>query len=650
LTGLVGVGVSATGDPETALEDILGDRGLLARSLDGFAFRAQQLEMAKAVAATLADEGLLIAEAGTGTGKTFAYLVPALLSARKVVISTGTRNLQDQLFLRDLPRLRDVLAAPAKVAQLKGRANYLCLHRLEGALTEVRQQGPQARRWLLAARDWALRTRSGDVAELSEIPEDASIWPLVTSTTDNCLGQECPSWNRCHLVEARRRAQEADIVIANHHLLCADFALRDDGFGELLPTADAYIIDEAHQLPEVAGNFFGTTFSTRQILELARDTRTECLREGADLARLDEQLERTVRAARDLRLAFGAAERRGGWREMEANDAVSAALACCRGELEQLGQLLERTGGAGKALDACAARCADLTVRLATVVDDDDEGAIRWFETYQQSLRLNSTPMDVATLFRDRIWCIATSWVFTSATLAVGESFDHFQQQLGLQGAVTAKWDSPFDYPNQALWFVPRGMPDPADAGYSAALVDLAVPIIDASAGRAFLLFTSHRSLQAAAVLLRERLGYPLLVQGDAPKAELLQRFVDHGNAVLLGTSSFWEGVDVRGDALSVVLIDRLPFASPGDPVLQARLDAIRRRGGNPFRDYQLPQAAIALKQGAGRLIRDTRDRGVFVVFDPRLLRKSYGHTFLDALPDFARTRDLAQVLAFFGD
>lgn len=650
MTVATGVGVSASDDLEAALDDILGDEGLLARSLDGFAFRVQQLEMARAVARTLAGDGLLIAEAGTGTGKTFAYLVPALLSSRKVVISTGTRNLQDQLFLRDLPRLRDVLAAPAKVAQLKGRANYLCRHRLDGALADVRQHSPLARRWLLAARDWAQQTRSGDVAELSGVPEDASIWPLVTSTTDNCLGQECPSWNACHLVEARRRAQEADIVIANHHLLCADFALRDDGFGELLPSADAYIIDEAHQLPEVAGNFFGTTVSTRQIVELARDARTECLREGQDVARLDEQLDRTAKAARDLRLAFGDAERRGGWREVESNGAVVAALATCRGELERLGQLLASAGGGSKAIEACVSRCGELATRLAAIVDNADDGAIRWFETYQQSLRLNSTPMDVAALFRDRFRRLAPSWVFTSATLAVGESFEHFQQQLGLQGAVTAKWDSPFDYPNQGLWFVPRGMPDPSDARYTAALVDLAVPILGASAGRAFLLFTSHRALQSAAALLRERLDFPLLVQGDAPKAELLQRFVAHGNAVLLGTSSFWEGVDVRGDALSVVLIDRLPFASPGDPVLQARLDAIRHRGGNPFRDYQLPQAAIALKQGAGRLIRDTRDRGVFVVFDPRLLRKSYGHTFLDAMPDFARTRELAQVLAFFDD
>ena len=629
--------------------DILGPQGLLARSIDGFAFRAQQLSMAEDVAALLERGGSLIAEAGTGTGKTFAYLVPALLSRQKLIISTGTRNLQDQLFLRDLPRLREAMASPASVALLKGRANYLCAHRLDGALQDARGHGRDNLRWLLKVRDWSSLTERGDIAELTDVPEDAPIWPLVTSTTDNCLGQECSAWSQCHLVEARRRAQEADIVVVNHHLLCADFALKGDGFGELLPGADAFIIDEAHQLPEVASNFFGTTVSTRQILDLARDTRVEYEREAGDLPELPDRLDRATKAARDLRLAFGQSLRRGPWSEVDADGAITQTLDTCRERLAQLRDMLETVRERGKGLDACFVRCDNLGRQLATLVSPEEGSEdIRWFETYQQSLRLNSTPLDVAEVFQAQMQRHPASWVFTSATLAVGDSFEHFQQQLGLHEATTRKWDSPFNFAEQALWFAPRGMPQPSDPGFTPAVIDLAVPILEASAGRAFLLFTSHRALREAAELLADRVDFPLLVQGSAPKTELLERFVEHGNAVLLGTASFWEGVDVRGDALSVVVIDKLPFASPGDPVLQARLEAIRRRGGNPFMQHQVPQAAIALKQGAGRLIRDASDRGVLVLCDPRLLKKGYGRTFLDAMPPFARTRDLDQVLAFF--
>ena len=629
--------------------DILGPQGLLARSIDGFAFRAQQLSMAEDVAELLERGGSLIAEAGTGTGKTFAYLVPALLSRQKLIISTGTRNLQDQLFLRDLPRLREAMASPASVALLKGRANYLCAHRLDGALQDARGHGRDNLRWLLKVRDWSSLTERGDVAELTDVPEEAPIWPLVTSTTDNCLGQECSAWSQCHLVEARRRAQEADIVVVNHHLLCADFALKGDGFGELLPGADAFIIDEAHQLPEVASNFFGTTVSTRQILDLARDTRVEYEREAGDLPELPDRLDRATKAARDLRLAFGQSLRRGPWSEVDADGAITQTLDTCRERLAQLRDMLETVRERGKGLDACFVRCDNLGRQLAALVSPEEGSEdIRWFETYQQSLRLNSTPLDVAEVFQAQMQRHPASWVFTSATLAVGDSFEHFQQQLGLHEATTRKWDSPFNFAEQALWFAPRGMPQPSDPGFTPAVIDLVVPILEASAGRAFLLFTSHRALREAADLLADRVDFPLLVQGSAPKTELLERFVEHGNAVLLGTASFWEGVDVRGDALSVVVIDKLPFASPGDPVLQARLEAIRRRGGNPFMQHQVPQAAIALKQGAGRLIRDASDRGVLVLCDPRLLKKGYGQTFLDAMPPFARTRDLDQVLAFF--
>jgi len=550
------------------ISDVLGPDGVLARTLDGFAERRQQLEMAEKVAATLERGERLIAEAGTGTGKTFAYLVPTLLSGLKVIISTGTRNLQDQLFLRDLPRLREAMASPAQAALLKGRANYLCIHRLETALQDGRGQPAQRLRWLLEVRDWAQRTRSGDIAELGSIPEDASVWPLVTSTTDNCLGQECDAWSRCHLVEARRRAQEADVVVVNHHLLCADFAIRDDGFGELLPRADAYVIDEAHQLPEVASSFFGTTISTRQLLELGRDTQDEYLREAGDLPELPPHLDRLARTVRDLRLAFGQAARRGAWAEIEGEPGILAAIDGCLDALRELERLLSLIEGRGKGLDTCLQRCQLLQRRLQDLTEPEAGSEdIRWFETHTQSLRLNVTPLDIAEVFQFQMQQHRAAWVFTSATLAVGDSFEHFERQLGLEGAETAQWNSPFDYANQALWFVPRGLPQPNQPGYTEAVVEVAVPILEASAGRAFLLFTSHRALREAADLLDERLELPLLVQGDAPKADLLERFVGHGNAVLLGTASFWEGVDVRGGALSLVVIDKLPFASPGDPV-----------------------------------------------------------------------------------
>jgi len=645
----VGVRKTAKTEVLSAIEEVLGADGLLSRAIEGFAHRPQQLAMAEAVAAAIEEGEHLIAEAGTGTGKTYAYLVPALLSGRKVVISTGTRNLQDQLFLRDLPRLREVMASPAKVALLKGRANYLCLHRLELTLQDVRGYPKEQMRWLLKVRDWSLHTERGDIGEIRGVPEDAPIWPLVTSTADNCLGQECPSWNQCHLVEARRRAQEADLVVINHHLLCADFAIRDTGFGELLPAADVFIIDEAHQLPEVASNFFGETLSTRQITELVTDTRAEYHREADDLPKILDQLDRLDKAAKDLRLAFEGRPGRGAWVEIEDDARIGTALDTLARELETLHGLLETIEGRGKGLDACQARCA---LQLQTLVDlrepEAPEEVVRWFEVFDRSLRLNSTPIDVAEVFSGQMRQSPATWIFTSATLAVGDSFAHFQHQLGLFEARTARWDSPFDFQQQALWYVPRGLPPPSDRGYVQAVMNEALPLIRAARGRAFLLFTSYRALNEAADWLEEqKLDYPLLVQGEQPKAELLRRFIEHGNAVLLGTASFWEGVDVRGDALSLVIIDKLPFASPGDPVLQARLDAIRARGGNPFMHYQVPQAAIALKQGAGRLIRDANDRGVLVVCDPRLLKKSYGHTFLAAMPDFARTRDPETARAF---
>ncbi len=602
--------------------------------------------MAEAVARALADDEILIAEAGTGTGKTFAYLVPALLSGKKTIVSTGTKALQDQLFHRDLPAVREALGVTVSVALLKGRSNYLCLHRL--SLTEAegrfcsREQADQ----LVRVRDWAGRSRSGDIAELTDIPEDSVIWPLVTSTTDNCLGQECPSIRDCHVLKARRAALEADLVVINHHLFFADLALREEGFGELLPGAQAVILDEAHQLPDTAAQFFGVTVSSRQLIELAHDTIAEQIKEAGDLPELRSDAEKLEQATRDLRLAFGAEQKRGGWREIEAQ--LGTALDTLRGQLGTLSQHLETAAPRGKGLENCWGRAVQLEERLEQVTQTHPTGYLQWFATFPRSFALHSTPLNSAAMFRTHLARQKCAWLFTSATLTVGDRFEHFIDRMGLEDALTEHWDSPFDFRRQALLYLPTTMPAPSERRYTEAVIEAAVPVLQASGGRAFLLFTSHRALQEAEQLLTNRLPFPLLVQGSAPRAELLNRFRALGNAVLLGTASFWEGVDVRGEALSCVIIDKLPFASPGDPVLQARLEAIREQGGNPFRDYQLPQAVLTLKQGAGRLIRDSTDRGILMLCDPRLLEKSYGKIFLDSLPPMPRTRSLEDVQYFF--
>ncbi len=630
----------------TEVEEVLGSDGLLSKHIPGFRFRRQQLDMAEVVHAALGAVRVQIGEAGTGTGKTFAYLVPALLSGRKVIISTGTRNLQDQLYHRDLPLIRDALASPARIALLKGRANYLCLHRMESAKGSGRMPMRQAGQ-LFQVREWAGRTRTGDIAELG-LPDNAGIWPWVTSTTDNCLGQDCPQLSRCLLVEARKRAQEADLVVVNHHLLCADLALKEEGFGELLPGADAFILDEAHQMPEVASNFFGSSLSQRQLMDLARDVETEYHAESGDAPRIPELAGRLKKAVRDLRLSFGVEPRRGPWVEIATRQAIRHAMDQVDALLGQLAQDLDHLGSRGRGLDSCLTRCGDLRQRLLALDRQESDTDIRWYETYKQGFRLNRTPLEIAGVFQARMQAHPAAWIFISATLAVGASFEHFSRQLGIADADTGLWGSPFDYPRQAMLFLPPGLPEPQSPEFDQAVTDLAVPVLRASGGRAFLLFTSHRALRGAAGQLAERLPFPLLVQGSAPRAELLERFRRSGNGVLLGTSSFWEGVDVRGEALSCVIIDKLPFASPGDPVLQARIEAMRRGGGNPFRDFQLPQAVIALKQGAGRLIRDVTDRGVLVVCDPRLLSRAYGSAFLNSLPPMRKTRELGEVVGFF--
>jgi len=628
--------------------DCLSNDGVLAGEVPDFAARPQQQEMAVAVERVLAHGEVLIVEAGTGTGKTFAYLVPALLSGRKVIISTGTRHLQDQLFHRDLPTVQSALAVPVNAALLKGRANYLCHHRLDTTRTEGRLTSRQQLGQLENIFDWSGRTRSGDIAELSGIPEDAPIWPRVTSTADNCLGQQCEWLQKCHVIQARRAAQDADLVVINHHLLCADLALKEEGFGELLPGVDAFIIDEAHQLPETAARFFGVTLSSRQLQELAQDSISEYVRETAEQEGLPDTARAVERALLDVRLSMGKGEQRSPWSKLANDQELIERLNKLRKTLAELSAELGQQAGRSRGLDNCYQRAVKLQSVLVQTTEKPPENTIHWFETWRQSFRINLTPLDVADNFSSHRQELPSRWVFTSATLSVNGKFDHFARRLGLEDANTLKLDSPFDFHNHALFYVPEGLPEPGHESYTDAMLDHAEQIIRASRGRCFVLFTSYRALNIAQRRLKDSCEFPLLVQGSAPRNELLERFRELGNAVLLGTSSFWEGVDVRGEALSCVIIDKLPFASPGDPVWQARIDALKERGGNPFLEEQLPHAVITLKQGVGRLIRDVNDRGVLVICDPRLVAKSYGRVFLNSLPDMKRTRDFDEVVAFF--
>jgi ATP-dependent DNA helicase DinG len=640
-------------DPDAALAAAFAPEGPLSHVIPDYRPREQQREMAARVARAMRERGVLLAEAGTGTGKTVAYLVPALLFGGKVVVSTGTKTLQDQLFHRDLPAVRKALGLPVTVALLKGRANYVCAHHLERNLEDGRFATRDAAGDLQTIARFAAQTRSGDKAELARVSEDSPAWPLATSTRDNCLGGKCRHFSGCFVMKARRDALAADVVVVNHHLFFADVMLRDEGMAELLPSCNTVILDEAHQLPETATAFFGETVSTGQVLDLGRDTVAESAAEARDVRELPELARRAEKAARDLRLAVGMKETRVPASEMAGNAEFAAALAELRGALGKVARALAAVAERGEGLANCSRRATELAARLDRWADDARDDLVRWLEAYTHALALHMTPLEVATAFRRQLEERPRAWILTSATLAAGGDFGHYQRQLGLEQADTASWESPFDYSANALLYLPRGLPEPNTPAHTDAVVDTALPVLAASGGRAFLLFTTRRAMRHARDRLEtglRQLGLrvPVLVQGDGSRTELLERFRRLGNAVLVGSQSFWEGVDVRGEALSVVVIDKLPFAPPDDPVLAARLAHLRAHGRNPFFDFQLPQAAIALKQGAGRLIRDEHDRGVFMLCDPRVIAKPYGRTLLESLPPMKRTRDLADVRAFF--
>jgi len=628
------------------LEDIFGEGGPLQRALPGFNVRRQQVHMAGRIAAALAGREILTVEAGTGTGKTFAYLVPALLSGTRVLISTGTRTLQDQLYAKDLPLVGAALGRPARVALLKGRANYLCRQRLDQAPGHGRDD------MLGRIRSWSRTTRSGDLAEVSGLADSHPVWAQVTSTRDNCLGGRCPQIAGCHVALARRQALDADIVIVNHHLLLADLALKQDGFGDLLGAADAIILDEAHQIPDLAAQFFGAHVSSRRIDGLLDDVQAE-LAKGCGLA--PEAQASAVAAVRAVQacvaqLCGTAAGGVGRVAWTEATSPVAEAVADLGHAVATLAQAL-RAAGDETAARALGERAGDLAASLERIAAGDIEGARSFEMTSGSRFALSLLPFDIAARFQALIQAHPCSWVFTSATLSLGEDFSPFTGRLGLEGSATLKIDSPFDYPRQSLLYLPAQMPLPASREYLPAVMEVALQLIDASRGGAFVLFTSHRALAGAAALWREQssrtAGYRLLVQGEAPREQLLREFREDGSAVLLGTTSFWEGVDVKGSALRLVVIEKLPFASPDDPLVRARVEHLESTGRSAFREYQLPEAALALKQGVGRLIRSEDDFGAVAICDPRLIGRGYGKVFLGALPPMTVTRDRQTAVDF---
>jgi len=673
--------------PPTSLSRIFAADGPLAQAIPGYRPRPQQTDMAARILAAIEGNRALIAEAGTGTGKTFAYLAPALLAGGKIIVSTGTKTLQDQLFQRDLPTVRDALGLPVTIALLKGRANYVCHYHLARAAEAGHFASREEAGHIRTIARFAQATKSGDKAELSAVPEDSGAWQQATSTRDNCLGQDCPHAKECFVTAARRAAMDADVVVVNHHLFFADVMLRDEGTAELLPSCNTVIFDEAHQLPEVAGLFFGEAVGTAQVADLARDTRNEALAAAKDYAPLQDACRNLEKAAKDLRLAFHRDGSRLADAQWRAHPEAPHALEALERELAAFGKQLDTQAARSEGLGNCVRRCTEIAAALRRwQAASNPSGAapdqspppgrgsgggghqasenipeppgeenvfVRWAEVTHYHVTLNLTPLSVAEIFRRQMEGHPRAWIFTSATLAVAGNFAHYQAELGLMEAETGCWGSPFDYGACALLYCPQGLPDPNSPHYNDAVVEAAWPAIRAAGGRAFVLCTSLRAMRRIHELLQERIEragieMPLLLQGEGSKSELLERFRRLGNAVLVASQSFWEGVDVRGEALSLVVIDKLPFAPPDDPVLSARIEHLKRQGRNAFFEYQLPRAVISMKQGAGRLIRDESDRGVLMVCDPRMTGKPYGRRVWQSLPPMRRTREEAEVAAFF--
>ncbi|SON50045.1 ATP-dependent DNA helicase [Vibrio tapetis] len=626
-------------------------QGALGKAIEGFQPRQAQTDMAEAVAKAIKNQSQIVVEAGTGTGKTFAYLVPALLSQKKIIISTGSKNLQEQLFHRDLPLMVSSLGFYGNVALLKGRSNYLCLDRLSRQMIESHTQhsDPTLLTQLVKVRSWSSETKSGDLGDCDDIAEDSPIIPTITSSNDNCLGKECPSYQDCFVLKARKKAMDADVVVVNHHLFFADLAIKETGFGELIPEAGVFIFDEAHQLPDIASQYFGSSTSSRQLQELAKDIEIGYRTEAKDMRQLQKVADRLVQSAMDMRIILGEPGLRGNWREALKCQAVISEMTRLKDGLELAIEVLKIALGRSQLLDTAFERANALKARIDRICDVSITGYSYWFECTPRHFTLHITPLSVADKFQEQIALKQGAWVFTSATLAVQDDFSHFTQRLGLTPTDQFSLPSPFDYQTQAKLCVPRYLPEPNSPGMADKLAKMLGPIIEGNNGRCFFLCTSHAMMKELAERFRNDLSIPVLMQGETSKQKLLAEFMELGNALLVATGAFWEGIDVRGDALSCVIIDKLPFTAPDDPLLKARIEDCRLRGGEPFAQVQLPDAVITLKQGVGRLIRDKRDQGALIICDNRLVTRDYGGVFLQSLPPIPRTRDLEQVSEFLG-
>ncbi|EOL9011304.1 ATP-dependent DNA helicase [Cronobacter malonaticus] len=630
-------------------DDFAAD-GQLANAIPGFKPREPQRQMAQAVSAAIEAATPLVVEAGTGTGKTYAYLAPALRAGKKVIISTGSKALQDQLYSRDLPTVAKALEYKGRLALLKGRSNYLCLERLEQQALAGGDLPVQTLSDVIQLRGWANETVDGDISTCGRVAEDAPVWPLVTSTNDNCLGTDCPLYKDCFVVKARKKAMEADVVVVNHHLFLADMVVKESGFAELIPEAEVIIFDEAHQLPDIASQYFGQSLSSRQLLDLARDIIIAYRTEVKDTQQLQKCADRLAQSTQDFRLQLGDPGFRGNLRELLADASISRALLLLDDALELCYDVAKLSLGRSALLDAVFERATLYRARLKRLKEINQPGYSYWYECNSRHFTLALTPLTVADKFQDVIAEKGGSWIFTSATLSVNDDLHHFTERLGIHEAQTLLLPSPFDYARQALLCVPRGLPQTNQPQAGKALARMLQPLIEANQGRCFMLCTSHAMMRDLAEQFRATMTLPVLLQGETSKSQLLEQFISAGNALLVATSSFWEGVDVRGDALSLVIIDKLPFTSPDDPLLKARMEDCRLRGGDPFDEVQLPEAVITLKQGVGRLIRDVDDRGVLVICDNRLVMRPYGAVFLKSLPPTPRTRDIGEAARFLTD
>ncbi|WP_341659939.1 ATP-dependent DNA helicase [Vibrio sp.] len=631
------------------ISKIFSAKGALGKVIKGFQPRKAQLQMAEAISTAIQASQQVVIEAGTGTGKTFAYLIPALQSGKKTIISTGSKNLQEQLFHRDLPLVTDALGFGGRVALLKGRSNYLCLDRLSRQMVESHGEGIDTNllSQLVKVRAWSSETRSGDLGECSDIAEDSPVISSITSTNDNCLGKECPSYQDCFVLKARKKAMDADVVVVNHHLFLADLAIKETGFGELIPEAEVFIFDEAHQLPDIASQYFGQSLSSRQIQELSKDIEIAYRTEAKDMRQLQKVGEKLLQGAMDLRVALGEPGYRGNWREAIQSAAIERDLERLRETLEFCIEVLKLALGRSQLLDTAYERACVIHARLVRMCDVSITGYSYWYETTPRHFSLHITPLSVADKFQEQIIQTKGAWIFTSATLGVNGDFGHFTSRLGIKADTELALASPFDYHTQAKLCVPRYLPEPNSPNMADKLASMLGPVIEKNQGRCFFLCTSHNMMKELVERFRNSLSIPVLMQGETSKQKTLSEFMELGNALLVATGAFWEGIDVRGDALSCVIIDKLPFTAPDDPLLKARIEDCQLKGGQPFSQVQLPDAVITLKQGVGRLIRDKTDKGVLIICDNRLVTRDYGGVFLASLPPIPRTRDLAVVQDF---